>query len=289
MKRVLFACLLVMAWAGEVSAAMLDPHRIVTLAPSCAEILAGIGLDGAIVGVTDYTDWPPRMKSLPNIGSYVKINVEAVLALRPDLVLATDDGNPPDTLRRLRRGGLRVVTLNLRDLDHIERSIVDLGTITGRDAAARRLVAEMRRVTECVAARTRTAQHPRVLFAYQLNPLVSAGRGTFTDQLLTLAGAESITHDVAQPYPHLGTESVVARAPEVILVSSMDPANDAGRLRQAMAKWPSVPAARNRRVSLIDTSNLDRPSQRVVLGLVLLARTIHPALFAHGECSAAFP
>jgi len=265
------------------------PKRIVTLAPSCAEIVAGLGLGDAIIGVTSYTDWPPRVKTLPQVGSYVNVNVEAVLALRPDLVVATDDGNPPVTLRRLERAGLRVVTLTLRNFDDIQQSIRSLGKITGRDAAARSMVAEMQRVAACVADRTRAVAHPRVLFAYQLGPVVSPGKGTFTNQLLAMAGADSITKDVEQPFPRMSVESIVTRAPEIIVVSSMNPETDAVRWKEWLSKWPPVPAVQNERVHLIDSTNLDRPSQRVILGLTLLARTIHPSLFGHGECAAALP
>lgn len=290
----LLAVLLMMAAAaGRAGAApmtpMPTPKRIVTLAPSCAEIVGGLGLGDAIVGVTSYTDWPPRTKSLPQVGSYVNVNVEAVVALRPDLVVATDDGNPAAALRRLQRVGVRVVTLRLRDYDDIQRSILSLGAMTGRDAEGRRAVAEMRRVAACVAERTRTSARPRVLFAYQLGPIVSAGKGTFTDQLLAMSGADSITKDVVQSYPHMTIESIVARAPEVIVVSSMNPATDADRWKAWLKKWPPLPAVRNGRVHLVDSTNLDRPSQRIVHGLTLLARTIHPELFAHGECTAALP
>jgi len=265
------------------------PKRIVTLAPACAEIVAGLGLGDAIVGVSQFTDWPPRTKGLPQIGSYVNINVEAVTALRPDLVVATDDGNPDAALRRLERAGLRVVTLKLRDFDGIQRSILSLGAMTGREAQARAAVAEMKRVAGCVAERTKSAARPRVLFAYQMAPIVSAGKGTFTDQLLAMSGARSITGDVAQSYPRMGMESIVARAPEVIVVSSMDPAADGKRWNEWLKKWPPLPATRNGRVHLIDSTNVDRPSQRIALGLTLLARTIHPALFAHGECAPSLP
>lgn len=283
------AALLVMAVAGRADATRTTPKRIVTLAPSCAEIVGGLGLGDAIVGVTHYTDWPPRTRSLPEVGSYVSVNVEAVVALRPDLVVATDDGNPPAALRRLERAGLRVVTLKLRDFADIQRSILSLGAMVGRDAEARRAVAEMRRVAACVAERTRTSERPRVLFAYQLGPIVSAGQGTFTDQLLAMSGADSITKDVVQSYPRMSIESVVARAPDVIVVSSMNPETDADRWSAWLKKWPPLPAVRNGRVHLVDSTNLDRPSQRIVLGLTLLARTIHPALFARGECAADLP
>ena len=284
-RRVLAGLFLLLA--GTAGAAT-TPQRIVTLAPSCAEIVAALGLGDAIVGVTEYTDWPARTKALPKVGSYVSLNVEAIVALRPDLVVATDDGNPPATLRRLERSGLRVVTLTLRDFAAIQRAILSLGSATGRVPEARRAVAEMQRVAACVAARTRTAKRPRVLLAYQLAPVISAGRGTFTNELLSMAGADSITRDVAQEYPRMSAESIVARKPEVIIVSSMDPKADAERWNAWLKRWP-VPAARNGRVHLIDPTNVDRPSQRVVHGLTLLARTIHPALFSHGECKAAFP
>jgi iron complex transport system substrate-binding protein len=279
------ATALVLLCAGRTGAAT-APKRIVTLAPSCAEMVAGLGLGNAIVGVTEYTDWPARVKTLPKVGSYVKLNVEAIVALKPDLVVATDDGNPPATLRRLERAGLRVVTLTLRDFAGIQQSMLRLGALTRRTAEARRAVAEMRRVAGCVATRTRAARKPRVLFAYQLAPVVSAGKGTFTTELLAMAGAASVTADVTQSYPRLTNESIVAEAPEVIVVSSMSPQTDAVRWRDWLNRWPGIPAVKNRRVHWMDSTNVDRPSQRIVHGLTLLARTIHPALFARGECKA---
>src|SRR5437763_6450774 len=128
--------LFVTAAAGRAGAEPLAPKRIVTLAPSCSEVVDALGLGGAIVGVTEYNDWPPRTKNLPSVGSYVNVNVEAVVALRPDVVVATDDGNPPAALRRLERAGLRVVTLNLHGFDDIQRSVLSLGRLVGREAEA---------------------------------------------------------------------------------------------------------------------------------------------------------
>lgn len=279
------AVLLTMAVCVPSDAEPLVPKRIVALAPSCAEIVAGLGLGDVLVGVTDHTDWPLRAKALPSVGSYADVNVEAVLALRPDLVVATDDGNPPASLRRLERAGLRVVVLCLHDFTRIQHAILTLGRIVDRDAKARQIVAEMRRVAACVAGRTHLSARPRVLFAFQMSPLVSAGKGTFTDQLLQMSGAQSITAGVEQAYPRMTMESVLARAPEVVIVSTMDPEADRKRWRNWLKRWPAIPATRTGRVHVIDSTNLDRPSQRVVLGLVLLAKTIHPSLFARGECA----
>ncbi len=265
------------------------PTRIVTLAPSCAEIVAGLGLGDKIAGVTQYTDWPPRVQSLPKVGGFTDFSIEAVAALKPDLVVATDDGNPSDALRRIERLGIRVVTLKLQSYGAIEESIVTLGDAVGRGQQARHLVAEMKRVEACVAARTRNVPHPSVLLAYEMAPIVTAGAGTFTDQLITMAGGASITHDVATPYPRLTIESVVARKPGVIIVSSMNPQLDTKRWMEWLRKWPAIPAVQRNRVHIVDSTNVDRPSQRIVIGLELLARTIHPTLFAHGECRAELP
>lgn len=279
------ALLMLAATARTANAATTGPHRIVTLAPSCAEVVAGLGLEERIVGVTEYTDWPARLRTVTKVGSYNSFSVEAVAALRPDLVVAADDGNPGASLRRLEALGIRVVTMHLRTYDDIARSVAALGHATGRGDEARHIVAEMRRVASCVAERTRGVVHPRVLLAYELSPIVSAGAGTFTDQLIGMAGGTSITHDVRTPFPRLTVETIAARAPEVIVVSSMNPSTDAERVRRTLATWPVA----SRRVHVIDSTNVDRPSQRIVLGLVLLARTLHPALFAHDECRAEFP
>jgi len=265
------------------------PRRIVTLAPGCAEIAAALGLGERIVGVTDYTDWPPRVRSLPRVGSYVDFSVEAVAALHPDLVLATDDGNPPPALRKLRRLGLRVETLRLWGWKDIEREILRLGAALSRTAEAKAAVDAMEAAARCVADRTRGVPSPRVLFAYETMPVVSAGRGTFTDELVSMAGGVSVTHDTKTPYPRLGPEEILARAPDAVIAASMNPTLDAARWKEWAAARPSLPAVRHGRVHVVDSTNMDRPSQRAARGLVLLARTLHPDRFPPGACDAGLP
>jgi iron complex transport system substrate-binding protein len=261
------------------------PRRIVALAPGCAEIAGALGLGDRLVGVTDFTDWPPRVKELPKVGSYVSFSVEAVAALEPDLVLATDDGNPGPALRRLAALGIRVETLHLSGWRAIEREIQRLGGVLGRPAEAGRAVEDMERTARCVSRRVAGVRRPRVLLAYEMAPIVSAGAGTFTDEMLALAGGESVTHDVKVPYPRLSAEEILARAPDVVIVSSMNPSLDVNRWQEWIARWPAIPAVAKGRVHVLDSTNLDRPSQRSALGLLLLARTLHPSLFANGECA----
>ena len=273
--------------AALLAASPAAPRRIVTLAPACAEIAGALGLGERLVGVTDFTDWPPNAPKLPKVGSYVSFSVEAIAALEPDLVLATDDGNPEPSLRRLKALGMRVETLHLSGWRAIEEEIERLGAALGRPAEAERAVKEMERTARCVKARLEGVPRPRVLLAYEMAPIVSAGGGTFTDEMLALAGADSATHDVKTAYPRLSAEEVLARAPDVVIVSSMNPSLDVRRWNEWIARWPAIPAVAKGRIHVVDSTNVDRPSQRSALGLLLLAKTIHPSLFANGECAAA--
>jgi cobalamin transport system substrate-binding protein len=259
------------------------PQRIVSLAPSCTEMVAGLGLTDRLVGVTTHCDYPPEVRRLPRVGSYVALNLEAIVSLQPDLIVATNDGNPKRVIQRLRQFHLRVVVLDLMNYQSIGRSLVELGQLVGKSAEAQRQVSWMRKVGDCIAGRTRAATRPGVLFVYESYPVITAGKDTFTDELIQMSGGVSVTHTVKIAYPTLTMEEIIARNPEVILQSSMDPEADKQKLKW-WNRWPVLKAVKNNRIYLINTRNLDRPSQRVVFGLFQLAKILHPDLFPNNEC-----
>lgn len=260
------------------------PHRIVSLAPSCTEILAGLGLSKNIVGITQHTDYPPEVAGLPVVGSYVNLNLETIISLNPDLVVATDDGNPKDVLDRLREMSIPVIVLNLRTYGSIETSIISLGHLVQRESEAKTLVNYMKAVAGCISARTLKAKPVSVLFAYESYPIVTAGQGTFTDQLVQMSGGTLITHDVEISYPTLTIENVIAKNPEVIIESSMDPNTEREQKLRWWNQWPMIDAVNNHRVYVLNSNHLDRPSQRIVYGFSLLAQTLHPELFSTNNC-----
>jgi iron complex transport system substrate-binding protein len=118
-----------------------------------------------------------------------------------------------------------------------------------------------------------------VLFAYELGPLVAPGEGAFSNALIRLAGGDSVTASVKTPYPRISMETAIAMSPDVMIVGGMNPANEK-LVKQELGKWTHLPAVRDGRVYLIDSTNLDRPSQRMMLGLRLLAKLLHPEAFA---------
>src|SRR5262249_39313056 len=158
--------------------------------------------------------------------SYVNLNLEAIVSLKPDLVLATDDGNPEPVIQRLRTLSIPVFVLNLRNYRNIETSIQELGKHMGREAEASAIVQNMEKVAACIREKTKNAEKPTVFFAYESYPFVTAGSGTFTDELIDMAGGHSITHDVTLSYPRLTIENVIAKNPDVVIETSMDPATE---------------------------------------------------------------
>lgn len=259
-------------------------RRIVSLAPSCAEIIAGLGLQQQLVGITLHTDYPPEILHLPRIGSYVHLNVEAILSLSPDLVIATNDGNPPEVLTKLENLNIPVFVLDLKTYASIQQSISQLGESLDRRHEADARVKEMRRVADCISMKTKDARTVRLLFLYQMSPMVSPGRGTFTDELIQMAGGASLTGQFSLSHPRLSMEQVIRLDPDVLILSTMAGEKERRALEEEWNSWRMISAVRNRRVHAIDSRNLDRPSHRIVFGLFQLATLLHPESFASSEC-----
>jgi iron complex transport system substrate-binding protein len=261
-----------------------EPRRIVTLSPACAEVVAGLGWADRIVGVVDYTDYPATAKKLPSVGSYVSPSLETIVSLKPDLVVATSDGNPPALLDRLRRMGIEVFVLDLRRWSSIERAIVELGARHGKKERAEGMVAEMGRVTRCIARGLEGKARPRVLLAFDLDPAIAPGLDAFTNELVSLAGGDSATAGAPAPYPRLTVEQIIALAPDVIVATTMDPNAQVERWQAWLGGWKAIPAIRDGRLHLVDGENLDRPSQRVVIGVRMLVDVLHPGVLAKDAC-----
>ena len=216
-------------------------------------------------------------------------NLEAILSLQPDLIVATSDGNPERILQRLRELGTHLVVLDLQTYESIQRSILELGSITGRDNEAHKLTTLMKETAECIRARTAKAPLPSVLFVYDSYPFVTPGRGTFTDQLIEMAAGKSITRDVSMQYPRLTIESVIARNPDVVIESSMDPELEKNARQEWWKQYPMIAAVKQNRILILESRNLDRPSHLIVRGFLKLAGALHPDLFSNGECSGNLP
>jgi iron complex transport system substrate-binding protein len=259
------------------------PKRIISLAPNITEILFALGLDEEIVGVSLHCNYPDKAKARPRVGSYINLDYERILSLKPDLVVATGAGNTKEMVERLGRLGFPVYVLFPKQFDDILRSIRDLGRAIQRDREAAALAEAMRTRKERVARLVAGLPRPRVFLQIGEAPIVTVGRGSFADDLIRIAGGENVAGAEKNAYPRYSMEEILRRSPEVILISSMNPQGDYEKVRREWARWPMVPAVRDRRVHVMDSDLLDRPAPRIVDGLEELARLLHPERFKTGR------
>jgi len=253
-----------------------DPRRIVSLAPSVTEILFALGLEERVVGVTEFSNYPPEAADKPKVGSFVRLNAERILDLKPDLAVGTVDGNRLELVRLLEDAGVAVYAVNPQSVEGMIRTVAVLGTVCGveekGDALARHLRARLARVAE----RTGTSKRPRVFLQINTRPIMSVNRNTLHHDVIRLAGGDNVIADFAVPYPRVSLEEVLSRRPDVILISSMERGGAFEEARKAWFRWPSIPAVRTGRVHLIDSDLIDRPSPRVIQGLEAMASLLHP-------------
>jgi iron complex transport system substrate-binding protein len=262
------------------------PQRIISLAPSDTEILYALGLADKVVAVTDYDNYPPEVKQKPSIGGFSTPNIEKVVALAPDLVLATSI-HQKSVIPNLEQRGLTVFVLAPKTLDDVLKSIALVGEITGKEKEASRLVAEMQTKIRAVTDKTSSlpqSQRPRVFYITWHDPLMTAGSGTFEDELIKTAGGINIAQNLSG-YPGISLETVIATNPEVIIagVGMGTGADMPLQFAQTESRLANTDARLHNRVYGISTDLSGRAGPRIVDALAQFAEMIHPELFKEGK------
>jgi len=259
-------------------------QKIVSLAPSNTEILFAIGAGDALIGRDDFSDYPAEAANVPSIGSlYPNVNAEAVVALSPDLVLAAGITNRDD-VKALADLGLTVYATSFATgLDDIYTDLLAVGQLTGRQADAEKLVADMKGRVEAVISKTaNSTDQPKVFYEIDATDPAkpyTTGKGTFIDQLLTMAGGANVGQVGADPYFQISLEELVAQDPAIILLGSATYGGQTPELVAQRAGWEGLAAVKNGAVYTFDDNLVSRPGPRVVDGLEALAKLIHPELF----------
>ena len=263
---------------GRAVALESTPRRVVTLAPNLTEIVFAAGAGDALAGVTTADDFPPAARSLPRV-SALPVDFEAIAALRPDLVLATDQVNAPRDAETFAALGIPVYFFSFPTLDSVLEGVRRAGALLGTekkaDHAADSLTAAVR------ALRTRTApveNRPRVLFLVGDETLYAFGQGSYVHTLIELAGGRSLTRRLDAKAPTLSEEYVLEEKPDVI-IGAFGADYDPARLRRLHPTWDVVPAVQNGRVYSLDQDLMLRPGPRLVRGARQMARMLHPTLF----------
>jgi iron complex transport system substrate-binding protein len=273
------AALLVGALAiGATTATAAPPMRIVSLAPGVTETLFALGAGGAVVGVSQYCDYPPAATRLPKVGTFLTPNVEAIAALRPDLIIGPGLSSSRREVRTLEAMGYPTMTVNDNSLDGIEQSIALIGARTGEEESAHRLLGAIQARIDEVHAHLAGTKPRTVVMLVGHQPMVAVGRGTFLDDLIHLAGGDNIADLAAQNWPRLSIEYIIAMRPEVILDGAMG--SDANTPAGFWARYPTIPAVSDHHVFGYPQDPMLHPGPRVWQSLEILARRIHPEAFA---------
>lgn len=256
-----------------------DPQRVVSLAPSITEIIFALGQEHRLKGATRFSDFPPEANGLPKVGSYVQLDLERIVALKPDLCIAIKDGNPRQTVVRLESLEVPVYVVDPRNLEAVTETIIEIGDLLNATENAEDLVNNMRlRINRIKSAVEKNSHRPSVFFQIGISPIVSVGTNTFIHELIVLAGGNNLTEGPI-PYPRFSREQVLSLAPEIFIITSMSRGEVFERVKIEWRRWPEMPAIKNQRIFLVDSNLFDRPTPRLVEGLEVLGRLIHPELF----------
>ena len=252
------------------------PERIVPLAPSLTEILYFLGLGDKVVGVTQFSSYPPDAARKPRVGSYIDLNIEKIITLSPDLVIGTVDGNERQEVELLEQAGIAVYVANPRNVQEVIETIKEVGSICGVPQTAKLQSQKLASRVDRIVQKTKFLRKPLVFVQIQIKPIMTVNRETFHHDLIRLAGGRNMTENEPITYPRISLEEVIRRKPEVILISSMEREGRFEKARLEWFKWTSIPAVQTGRVHLIDSDLIDRPSPRLIEGLEAMATFIHP-------------
>jgi iron complex transport system substrate-binding protein len=254
------------------------PTRIVSLAPNLTEILFALGLGERIVAVSSDSDYPPQAANKNKVGTFWQPNTESIVASRPDLVITLSfeqQKRVADTLNRLR---LNVLTVKIKKIEELLTAIEKIGIATGCKNSADQLLRDISNRLNTLQSKFNSTNKPKILWVVQTEPLRVAGRDTFINELIELAGGENAIDATIQQYPQIGTEQLLACLPEVIIQSAMAAANIAEQQKAAetfWSRWPSLPAIKNNKIYVINSDAVFRLGPRVVKGVELITSHLH--------------
>ncbi len=260
---ILFAAL--PGFAGE------PPKRIVSLAPSLTELACALGLEQNLVGITTYCDRPVSVKSKPTVGGPANPSLEAVLNLKPDVVLVDEEGIGSKLAKRLQKLGIKTVTFHGSRLNRLAPAIRQLGRDLGTPQPADQLATRIETALKPLKAGTAPV---RTLFAIWPDPLVAAGPGSLLDDVMQQTGFENIAKDARSGYPRLSLEAVISRNPQLIVVGQGQTL--AVPMKRMLKHLESLDTVKHGRVCMVSDA-LYRPGPRIPEGIAELRQCLELA------------
>jgi len=258
------------------------PEKIVSLSPSHTEIVFALGLEDRLVGVTEYCNYPEAAKDKPKVGGYSTVDIEKVVEIQPDLILATNI-HTKEVIPELERLGSTVLNLYPKTIDEVLEAISLVGRCTGKEEEASRLVTEMRSRMKAITDKTASlteAQRMRVFYVIRHDPLYTSGSDNRIHELIVLAGGINIFQDLSGISVTVSLEAVIEANPQVIIAGTkMGGATPAFEYLKTDERLRDVDARINNRICETNVDIVSRYGPRLVDALEQLAKMIHPEIF----------
>jgi iron complex transport system substrate-binding protein len=248
-------------------------HRVISLAPNLTDTVYALGAESDLVGITDFTAYPAQAaREKPSVGKLVNPSLERIIALHPDMVLALPEFNGAETIAGLQRLGIPVFLFVSGDISHIYVTIESVGRVMGRQREAATLIAELRSREAKVRAQSDAKPKPSVVLVLEVDPLITAGKNAFITQMISVAGARSVTDDINQDWLQMSIEAILPRKPDYILL--MKDGRITLKDMQRSPGWSALPAVQKGRIIILD-NRIQIPAPVAFDGLEDFARQIH--------------
>lgn len=258
--------------AGQALTLTRPAQRIVSLAPHITETLFAAGAGERIVGVVDYSDYPPAAQKLPRLGSYERIDLEALLALKPDLIVAWQSGNPPALIDKLRALGLAVYVSQSGKLESVAADLERYGQLVGKPAAGEAAARKFRQRYADLRARYAGKAPVRLFYEVWNQPLMTIGGPQVISDVIRLCGGENVFAGLSSMAPTVSVEAVLSARPEAIVAAGM------GDVRPEWLddwkKWPNLPAVAHGNLFHIHPDLMHRHTPRLLDGAEQLCRQL---------------
>ena len=246
--------------------------RIISLAPSLTEVLYAVGAGNKVIGVVEFSDYPPEARSLPVVGRYDSLDLETLLALQPDLVIAWRSGNPRAAINRLRELGLTVYVAEPQDLDTVASHLDRIGTLAGTGTEASEASANFRRQLQDLRARYSLREPVRTFYQVWNRPLITAGGTELINDIISLCGGTNIFKELSRVAPKVSVESVLSRDPQIIVASGMD--QERPEWLDSWRDWTELSAVRDDKLFFIPPDLMQRHTPRALEGAQRLCAQI---------------
>lgn len=258
------------------------PERIISLAPSNTEMLFAVGLDEEIVGVTTFADYPEAAVNKEKIGSITEPNIEKIVSLEPDLIIAAGI-NKKETIDNLKDLGITVAGFYPSSIDDTLETFKKMGRLTGRAEESRKIVTDMylelAAIKDIVDSQLEEHARPKVFYEIWSDPLTTAGEGSFIDDLIYQAGGINIGAEAQGMWPQFSLEKLLLEDPEVYISSPHSaPHQVTVETIKDRDNYGTLSAVENDRIYIVDQNIVSRPSPRIIKGLKLFVNAIFPEL-----------